>query len=633
MENPAPGPASTPSGDAAAQACARIRKHLEQGAPWDACDLFREEISQHPADVLLLYWGALAHARSGASKRAHALLDQAEAASNGKEHRADILSLRGRLWKDAYQRAPDQPEGRAMAERARREYLAAFGLQHDVYPGINAATLSLLLGDRPAALTLARQIVARLTEQASRRTFWDEATLGEAQLLLGQFDQAGQSYASAYAQGVADAGSVATIRRQLQLLAHVVPQAADALRQLPAPDIVAFAGHMIDAPDRAVPRFPAALVPAVRAAVRDHVSRLNTPIVYTSAACGADLIFIEAALEARAEVNIVLPFDRDDFVQTSVAVGGEGWLDRFDAAMARATRVIMATDERYLGDDVLFEHAALLLEGLSILRGAQLQTTPSLVCVIDAASPGRVGGTQASFDRWTSHVGPPQLLDLAKMRSTAALAAPAVMPVPPRHDEATPEPPQLPAGYSTPIAAKRPQRSLKTLLFADFAGFSRVHDAVAPFFQESFWKIAAGQIAAAPAKPLLASTWGDALYVVFDAPRDGAAFALSFLENMLEVDWASLGLSEASPIRIALHAGPVFRGFDPIIGRDNYFGSSVTKAARIEPVTPPGMVYASEAFAATLAATGRDEFSLEYIGRMALAKGYGESRIYRLDRR
>jgi class 3 adenylate cyclase len=633
MENPAPDPGSTRSGDAAAQTCARIRKHLEQGAPWDACDLFREEIAKHPGDAMLLYWGALAHARSGGSKRAHALLDQAETADNGKEHRADILSLRGRLWKDDYQREPDQPEGRTKAERARQEYLAAYALKHDVYPGINAATLSLLLGDRPAALTLAQQIVERLAGQASRRTFWDDATLGEAQLVLGQFDQAAQSYASAYAQSAGDTGSVATMRRQLHLLARAVPQAADALRQLPAPDIVAFAGHMIDAPDRALPRFPAALVPAVRAAVRDHVARLNTPIVYTSAACGADLIFIEAALEAGAEVNVVLPFDRDDFVQTSVAVGGEGWVDRFDAALAQATRVIMATDERYLGDDVLFEHAALLLEGLSILRGAQLQTIPSLVCVIDAAAPGRVGGTQASFDRWTRHVGPPEVLDLAKMRSNAALAGPAVTPVAPHPDEATPGPPQSPAGYSRPIAAKRPQRSLKTLLFADFAGFSRVHDAVAPFFQESFWKIAAGQIAASPAKPLLASTWGDALYVVFDAPRNGAAFALSFLDNMLEVDWASLGLSEASPIRIALHAGPVFCGFDPIIGRDNYFGSSVTKAARIEPVTPPGMVYASEAFAATLAATERDEFSLEYIGRMALAKRYGESRIYRLDRR
>jgi class 3 adenylate cyclase len=77
----------------------------------------------------------------------------------------------------------------------------------------------------------------------------------------------------------------------------------------------------------------------------------------------------------------------------------------------------------------------------------------------------------------------------------------------------------------------------------------------------------------------------------------------------------------------------VFCAFDPIMGRDSYFGSSVTRTARIEPVTPPGMVYASEAFAATLVATGQDDYALEYVGRLALAKSYGESRIYRLDRR
>ncbi|HEX4523031.1 MAG TPA: TRAFs-binding domain-containing protein, partial [Casimicrobiaceae bacterium] len=213
MENPAPGPPTTPGGDVAAQASARIRKHLEQGAPWDACDRFREEIGKHPGDATLLYWGALAHARSGASKRAHALLDQAEAARSEQEHLADILSLRGRLWKDAYQRALHKPEGTAMAERARQEYLSAYGLEHDVYPAINAATLSLLLGDRAAALNLAQQIVARLSEPASRRTLWDDATLGEAQLILGQFDHAAQSYASAYARSVGDAGSVATMRR------------------------------------------------------------------------------------------------------------------------------------------------------------------------------------------------------------------------------------------------------------------------------------------------------------------------------------------------------------------------------------------------------------------------------------
>ncbi|HKP66567.1 MAG TPA: adenylate/guanylate cyclase domain-containing protein, partial [Casimicrobiaceae bacterium] len=88
-----------------------------------------------------------------------------------------------------------------------------------------------------------------------------------------------------------------------------------------------------------------------------------------------------------------------------------------------------------------------------------------------------------------------------------------------------------------------------------------------------------------------------------------------------------------SQVRIALHAGPVFRGFDPVMGRDSHFGSSVTRAARIEPVTPPGMVYASEAFAATLAATGQTDFALEYIGKLPLAKAYGESRIYRVERR
>jgi len=44
-------------------------------------------------------------------------------------------------------------------------------------------------------------------------------------------------------------------------------------------------------------------------------------------------------------------------------------------------------------------------------------------------------------------------------------------------------------------------------------------------------------------------------------------------------------------------------------------------------------VYASEAFAATLTASGSSGCALEYVGMLPLAKGYGESRIYRLERR
>ena len=617
--------------DPSAAVVDRIRKALEYGAPWDACDAFREAASANTDDAELLYWGALAHARSGATHEAHALLDRAQASAGESSQRmADILSLRGRLWKDALHRAPDGPGAASMAERARQQYLAAYGLQHDPYPGVNAATLSWLVGDRASARFLAQEIMTRLAAQAEPRTCWDQATEGEALLLLGRFDEARQSYAAAHESAPGDAGSVATMRRQVSLLARALPEAATVLEYLPAVDVVAFAGHMIDAPGRAVPRFPAALAPAVEVAVREHLASLRKPIVYTSAACGADLILIEAALEVGAEVNVVLPFDRQDFVRTSVAVGGEGWTERFDAALSRVARVIMATEESHLGDDVLFEYAAMLLEGFATLRAAQLQTTPSMLCVIDPVADGRLGGTHSSFERWKRHVGTPQTIDLAALRRAAAqggasLSSGAAPSQPRSADPAAPS--------ATSAAPSRPQRTLKTLLFADFAGFSRLHDALAPLFQESFWKIAASQIEASAVKPLLASTWGDALYVVFESAGDSAEYALSLLARMLEVDWTAVGLPDSSQIRIALHTGPVFCGFDPIMRRDNYFGSSVTKAARIEPVTPPGMVYASEAFAATLAATGRDDLALEYVGRMALAKGYGESRVYRLERR
>jgi class 3 adenylate cyclase len=392
---------------------------------------------------------------------------------------------------------------------------------------------------------------------------------------------------------------------------------------------------MIDAPDRSTPRFPATLAPAVADAIRERLSRLHLPVVYTSAACGADLIFAEAALDIGAELNIVLPFDREDFVRTSVAPAGDDWATRFDHALSRATRVIMATEERYLDDDVLFAHAAMLLEGLCVLRASQLETSPSLLCVVDAAAPGRVGGTQSSYERWAQNVGTPEVIDLGEirsrfesdLRSAGAIAIPAP---PSRSMEALPS---TPAAAPGPASVPRPQRTLKTMLFADFAGYSRLHDEFAPLFQQRFLEIGARQIEAAAVKPLEAKTWGDSLYMVFESPRDGAEFALGFLARMLSVDWRATGLPDESQIRVAVHAGPVFRSFDPVTGRDGHFGSSVTRAARIEPVTPPGMVYVSEAFAATLAAAGQRDYALEYVGRLPLAKNYGESRIYRLERR
>jgi hypothetical protein len=610
-------------GAGALSAIDSIRAHLDRGAPWDACDAFREAAAAGPDDPALLYWGALAHARAGAALVAHALLDRCDAASLPPSLRVEACSLRGRLWKDAWDRAYPRADASPLLAKARAQYVAAHGVAGDAYPAINAASLAMLAGDRADAIALARVALERVRGQANAST-WDVATRAEAELLTGDIAAASASYAEACSRAEANAGVVASMRRQLRLLARALP-AAEALRaELPAPDVVAFAGHLVDAPDRGTPRFPPSLAPGVREALASRLSAMREPVVFASAACGAALLFVDAALARGAEVNVVLPDARDDFVRTSGAPGGGEWARRFDDALARATRVIMATEEQHLGDDSLFDDAARLVEGFSRLRAAQLETAPSMLCVLDPDSDGRVGGTRASYERWKASGDRLDVIDLAALRgSTAAPRAGAG------------DRPVRDAGGAdgrTTVPSASGARTWKALLFADFVGFSRVQDAFAPRFHERFLDIAAREMTKSSARPLDAKTWGDGLYAVFDAAPEAAEFAWRFLEATHGADWSDAGMTATAGVRIALHAGPVYRGYDPVMRRDDFFGSSVTRAARIEPVTQPGTIYASEAFAATLAARPGHPFALEYIGRTALAKGYGETRIYRVDR-
>jgi class 3 adenylate cyclase len=72
---------------------------------------------------------------------------------------------------------------------------------------------------------------------------------------------------------------------------------------------------------------------------------------------------------------------------------------------------------------------------------------------------------------------------------------------------------------------------------------------------------------------------------------------------------------------------------DKIISRQNFFGSHVNRAARIEPVTTPGCAYASEQFAALVAVECGDNFVCDYVGVEDLAKDYDRCPLYRLRRR
>ena len=88
------------------------------------------------------------------------------------------------------------------------------------------------------------------------------------------------------------------------------------------------------------------------------------------------------------------------------------------------------------------------------------------------------------------------------------------------------------------------------------------------------------------------------------------------------------GLPTDMGLRIGIHAGPVFSAVDPVTGQPTFFGTHVTRTARIEPRTPPGEVYLTASSAALLALEPLPAISAEYVGRLQLAKEYDVLPMY-----
>jgi class 3 adenylate cyclase len=153
----------------------------------------------------------------------------------------------------------------------------------------------------------------------------------------------------------------------------------------------------------------------------------------------------------------------------------------------------------------------------------------------------------------------------------------------------------------------------------------------APRFAELFLGTCRRLLDALDRPAVDANTRGDGVFVVFDQPREAAEFALRLGTAMREVDWRGLGLPPDTSARIGLHTGPVFRTWDPVMGKPTFYGTHVNRAARLEPVVSPGHVFATDAFAASLLATTSDDrLRCHYLGAMPLAKAFGEARLYRV---
>ncbi len=114
--------------------------------------------------------------------------------------------------------------------------------------------------------------------------------------------------------------------------------------------IASLAGRRIDAPGANPERFPHTLEAAVAHRIADTLTDLRVQALVCAAACGADLLALDAAARIGILARIVLPYAADEFRRTSVTDRGSAWGDDFDrlvgAAQARGDVRVLGLDAR-----------------------------------------------------------------------------------------------------------------------------------------------------------------------------------------------------------------------------------------------------------------------------------------------
>jgi hypothetical protein len=589
--------------DARDRELAGIRASLARGEYLEAFDRASIASDAHPDDLEILYHAVLALARAGAALRARQLLvPLAEAATTREmpEHLAeDIAALEARLAKDRALAAPPD-ERRRLARRAAELYEAIYVRLRRPYTCINAATMWLMAGDIDRAGELAaaaRALVRELTEAGQDGCdYWLAATDAEAAILLGDLDAADRALARAAELADGDLASLATTRRQLDMVCRELGRDTAVLDRIGPPRVIHYCGHM-SSPAGVPGRFPHDAEPKVATEIAGSIAGVG--FAFGSLACGADILWAEALIDRGAELHVHLPCDASDFVAASVEVGGPGWRERFERCLAGATSVVVTTPGGLLGDDELFAYCSRVAMGHAVIRADFLAAVPEQLAVWDGEPPLGVAGTAADVSAWarTGYV--------SHVIATGGVGPP-------------------PTGGS----AEHSSRVVRAMLFADLRGFARLADAQLPSFLDTVMAPLAAAIDRFDDSVLFRNTWGDGIYLVFADVVSAASCALAMQATVERVDLAAAGLPADLAMRVAMHAGPVLERVDPVRGTLGFYGLEVTRAARMEPRTPEGAVYVTDQFAALLALEPDAETSCQYVGRLPSAKDFGTFPMY-----
>lgn len=483
-----------------------------------------------------------------------------------------VLSVRGRLLKDDARAARGKRRRRLFLE-AGYAYVRASEIGGATYPLINAATLSLLAGRRERARTLARRVLEKCEREPdeAETPYYRAATRAEALLLLGDVAQAKAALSEAVALAPRAYEDHASTLRQFEMILEELREDAGWLAPFKPPRCLHFGGHMA----------LSAKSGEIAKQIRRIVEQERIGFGYGALAAGADILIAEALLEAGAELHIVLPADKAQFREASVARADADWAARFDRLVeaAQSVRAIESTADP--ASPAAIRLAAEVSMGSAAMQAELLRTDAMQLLILDGKAARAKGDSGWMAALWKKSGRRQHLLAAPRLRSRAAKTS----------RKGKPE--CLAAMLRFELPGRDPGERLR-----------RLARALSP-----------------SRKPLMSPRWtGDAVVTAFDTPAAAAKAVL-----------AAKAALEGVELRIAGHYA-IFRcGKDAFGTGAMLSGPAVALTREIALSTPPGAVHISEDFAAALhAGAAEDCPRTELVGELPGAEIDAPIRLFSL---
>ncbi|WP_284618641.1 tetratricopeptide repeat-containing protein [Aquabacterium humicola] len=243
---------------------------------------------------------------------------------------------------------------------------------------------------------------------------WGKSSIAELVLLTRPDDEERVRAAYVGALSSADQFTVEATRRNLEVFQHLElfePATSAALQEVaslhPAVDppppqrVVLFTGHMVDRLGRPHPRFPRTeraeqiAQQMIRKALEEESNLGPISLALAGGACGADILFHEAAAAAGIDHKVWLALPPDRFQVTSVQHGGPSWVERFSQLRATAAaRVLQDAESMPLwlaehgGYDVWQRNNLWMMFTALSLQASHLTLIALFNPVLDADGPG-----------------------------------------------------------------------------------------------------------------------------------------------------------------------------------------------------------------------------------------------------